>query len=179
MQTYIHIYVIEKILCEPFFFSITYICIVVVQSLSHVQLFATLWTLQYARLPCPLPRPRVCSNTCPVNHDKWCHPTISACVVPFSSCLQSFPPSGSFPIRQLFASGGRNIGASTSASVLPMNIQGWFPLWLTGLISLQSRELSGVFSSTTVQRHQFFGLSILYGPTLISVYDNWKNHSFD
>ena len=88
---------------------------------------------------------------------------------PFSSCLQSFPASGSFPMSQLFTSGGQGIGAS--ASVLPMNTQGWLPLGLTGLISLQSKELSGVFSSTTIQKHQFFGASLLYGPTPTSIHD--------
>ena len=96
----------------------------------------------------------VCSNSCPWN---WlCHPTISSFIVPFCSCPQSFPASGSFLISQLFASGGWSIGALASASVLPMNIQGWFPLGLTGLISLQSKGLSRFFSSTTVQKHQFF-----------------------
>ena len=103
------------------------------------------------------------------------HPTISSSVVLFSSCLQSFPASGSFPVSCLFASGGQTFGAS--ASVLPMNIQDWFPLGLTSLISLLSRRLSRVFSSTTVQKHQFFGL--LYHLTLTSIHDYWKNHSFD
>ena len=108
--------------------------------------------LQHARLPCPSPTLTVCSNSCPLSH--WCHPTTSSSVVPFSSCLQSFPASGSFLTSQVFASGGWSIGAS--ASVFPMNIQDWFPLGLTGLISLQSKELSRV-SSNTVQKHQFFG----------------------
>ena len=111
--------------------------------------------LQHARLPCPSPTPGACSNSCPLSW--WYHPTISSSVVPFSSCLQSFPGSGSFPVSQLFASGGHNIRALVSASVLSMNIQGWFPLGLTGLISLQSKGLSRVFSNTTVQKHQFFG----------------------
>ena len=113
--------------------------------------------LQHARLPCPSPSPRVCSNSCPLS---WsCHPTISSFVIPFSSCLQSFPASGSFPMSQLFASGDQSIGvsASASASVLPVNIQDLFPLGLTGLISLLSKGLSGVFSRTTVRKHQFFG----------------------
>jgi len=109
---------------------------------------------QHARLPCFSLSPRVCSNTCPLN--PWCHPTISSSVVPFSFCLQSFPASGSFPMNQFFASGGQSIRAS--ASVLPMNIHGWFPSGLTGLISLQSKGLSKIsFSSTTVWKHQFFG----------------------
>ena len=98
---------------------------------------------------------RVCSNSCPLS--RWCHPTISSSVVPFSSRPQSFPASGSFPMSGLFTSGDQSIGASASASVFPMNIQGWFPLELIGLISLQSTELSRVFSNTTVQKHQFFG----------------------
>ena len=95
-----------------------------------------------------------CSNLCPLS--RWCHPTISSSVVPFSSCLQSFPVSGSFLMSWLFISGGQSIGASASASIFPKNIQDWFPLGLTGLISLQSKGLSRVFSSTTVQKHQFF-----------------------
>ena len=110
--------------------------------------------LQHARLPCPLLSPRACSNSCPSS--RWCHPTISSSVTPFSSCPQSFPASGSFPVSRLFASGGQNIGASVSAWVLPMGIQGWFSLGWTGLISLQSRGLSRVFSSTTARKHQFF-----------------------
>ena len=94
--------------------------------------------LQHARLCCPSPGPRACSTSCPIS--RWCHPTISSSVVPFSSHLQYFPASGSFPMNQLFASGGQSIGASASASVLPMNIQGWFPLGLTGLTSLQSKD---------------------------------------
>ena len=101
-------------------------------------------------LPCPLPSPRVCSNPCPLSW--WCQPTILSSVIPFSFCPQSFPASGSFPVNQLFASSGQSIGAS--ASVLPMNIRGWFPLGLTGLISLQFRELSRIFSRATV--HNFF-----------------------
>ena len=99
-------------------------------------------------------------------------------VVPFS-CLQSFPASGSFQMSQFFTSGGQSTGLSASASVLPMNIQDWFPLGLTGWISLQSKGLSRVFSNTTVQKHQFFVLSFLYGSTLTSIHDYWKNHSFD
>ena len=119
----------------------------VVLSLSHVHLFAY-HALQHARLPCLSLSPRAGSNSCPLS---WsCHPTISSFVIPFSSCLQSFPASGSFPMSQLFASGDQSIGASASASVLPVNIQGLFPLGLTGLISLLSKGLSGVFSRTTV-----------------------------
>ena len=110
--------------------------------------------LQHTRLPCPLPSPRACSNSCPLS--QWCHPTISSSVVPFSPCLQSFLASGSVLISQLFTSRSQSIGASTSASVLPMKIQDWFPLGLTGLISLLSKGLSRVYN-TTVQKHQFFG----------------------
>ena len=118
--------------------------------------------LQHARLPCPSPSPRACSNSCPLS--RWCHPTISSSVVPFSSCLQSFPASGSFLMSWLFISGGQSIGASASALVLPMNIQDWFPLGWTGWTSLQSKGLSRVFSNTTVQKHQFFD----YQPSLWS-----------
>ena len=111
--------------------------------------------LQHARPPCPLLCPRVCSNSCPLN--QWCHPTILSSVIPFSSCLQSFPASGSFPMNRFFASGGQSIGTSVSESVLPMNIQDGFPLGWTGLISLLFKGLSRVYTSTTVQKHQFFG----------------------
>ena len=127
--------------------------------------------LQHARLPCP-PTPRADSNSCPSSC--WCHPTISSSVVPFSSCLQSFPASRSFLMSQLFLSVSQSIGAS--ASVLPMNIQDWFPSGLTDLISLQSKGLSRVFSNTTVQKYQFF-VTQLYGPTLTFMHDYWKNHS--
>ena len=114
--------------------------------------------LQHARLPCPSPTPGVYSNSCPSR--RWCHPTISSSVIPFSSCLQSFPASGSFQMTQFFTSGGQSIGTSASASVLPMNIQDWFPLGWTGWISLQSKGLSRVFSNTTLQKHQFFGTQL-------------------
>ena len=114
--------------------------------------------LQHARPPCPSPTPRVYSNSCPLNW--WCHPTISSSVVPFSSCLQSFPASGFFPMSQFFSWGGQSMGVSASASVLSMNIQDWFPLGWTGWISLQSKGLSRVFSNTTVQKHQFFGAQL-------------------
>ena len=115
--------------------------------------------LQHARLPCPSPTPRAYSNSCPSSR-QWCHPTISSSVIPFSTCLQSFLASGSFPVSQLFVSGGQRFGASALASVLPMNIQDWFPLGLTGLISLQSKGLSRVFFNTTVQKHQFFSAEL-------------------
>ena len=150
------------------------------QSHSRVWLFATPWTaaclascgswghkesdmierlnwtgLQHDRLPCPSPAPRAYPNSCPLS--RWCHPTISSSVVPFSSCFQSSPASGFFPMSQLFVSGGQSIGVSASASVLPMNIQNWLPLGWTSRISLQSKQLSRVFSNITVQKHQFFG----------------------
>ena len=114
--------------------------------------------LQHARPPCPSPTPGVYSNSCPLS--PWCCPTISSSVALFSSHLQSFSASGSFPMSQFFASGGQSIGVSASASVLPMNIQDWFPLGQTDWISLQSKGLSRVFSNTTVQKHQFFGTQL-------------------
>ena len=114
---------------------------VVIQLLSHVWIFSTPWAS---------------ATSCPLSW--WCHPTILSSVAPFSSCRQSFPASGSFPVNWLFTSGSQSIGASVSASVLPMNIQSWFSLELTGLISLQSKGLSRAFSSITVWKHQFFGV---------------------
>ena len=119
---------------------------------------------QQARLPCPSLSPRVCSNSCPLS--QWCYPPIPSYVIPFSSCLQSFPASGYFPLNWLFESGGQSIGVSASASVLSMNIQSWFPLGLTGLISLLSKWFSRVFSSITIWKHPFF-----------SAQPSWKNHS--
>ena len=113
---------------------------------------------QHTRPPCPSPTPRVHPNPCPSS--RWYHPTISSSVVPFSSGPQSFPASGSFQMSQLFASGGQSIGVLASTSVLPMNIQDWFPLGWTGWISLQSKGLSRVFSNTTVQKHQFFSVQL-------------------
>ena len=110
--------------------------------------------LQHTRLPCPSPAPRAYSNSCPLS--QWCHPIMSSSVVPFSSCLQSFPAPGSFPMSQFFTSSGQSIAALASASVLPMNIQGWFSLGWTGLISLPSKGLPKVFSNTTIQKHQFW-----------------------
>ena len=133
--------------------------------------------LQHSRLPCPSPKTLgACSNSCPLS--QWCHPTISSSVVPFSSHLQSFPASGSFQMSQFFASGGQHVGVPTSASVLPVKIQDWFPLRSSGWISLQSKGLSRVFSNTTVQKHQFFGAQFLYGLALTSIHDYWKKHSF-
>ena len=113
---------------------------------------------QHARPPCPSPTPIVRPNPCPLSW--WCHPTISSSVVPFSFCPQSLPASGSFPMSQLFASGGQSTGVSASASVLPINTQDWSPLEWTGWISLQSKGLSRVFSNTIVQKHQFFGAQL-------------------
>ena len=114
--------------------------------------------LQHARPPCPLPTPRVYPNPCPLSG--WCHPAISSSVIPFSSCLQFFPASGSFPMSQFFASGGQSIAVSASASVLPMNNQDLFPLGWTGWVSLLSKGPSRVFSNTTVQKHQFFRVQL-------------------
>ena len=116
------------------------------------QLCPTLCNPMDTRLPCPLPSSGACPNLCPLS--EWCHPTIPSSVTLFSSCLQSFPASGSFPMSQLFASGGHRVGASPS--VLPVKIHSWFPLELTGWISLQSKGLSRVFSRTIVRKHQFF-----------------------
>ena len=114
--------------------------------------------LQHTRLPYPSPTPRACSNSYPLS--QWCHPTSSSSVTPFSSCLQSFPASGSFSRSQFFTSGGQSIGTSASASVIPKNIQDWFPLALTDLISFLSKGFSRVSSNTTVQKHQFFGAQL-------------------
>ena len=124
--------------------------------------------LQHTRLPCPSPAPGAYSNSCPSSW--WCHPIISSSVIPFSSHLQSFPASGSFPMSQFFTSGGQSIGASALTSVLPMNIQGWFPLGLTDLISLLSKGLSRVFFITTVQKHQFFGAQPFFMVQLSHLY---------
>ena len=139
--------------------------------------FVTPWTTQHTSLPCPSPSPRVCSNSCPLSW--WCYLNISSyATLLWSFCFQSFPASGSFPVSQLFTSGGQSIRAS--ASVLPMNIQGSFSLGLTGWISLQAKGLSRVLSSTTVWRHQFFGTQpFFYCPTITSVHDYCRNHSFD
>jgi len=123
--------------------------------------------LQHARPPCPSLSPGICPSSCPLHW--WCHPTISSSVTFFSFCLPSFPASGSFPMSQIFTSGSQSIGVSASASVLPMTIQGWFPLEFTGLVLLQSKCLSRVFSSTTVWKHQFF-------TALLSLWSNSYNH---
>ena len=126
---------------------------------NSVQSLSRIWLrphgLQHARLPCPSPTPGAYSNSCPLCW--WCHPISSSSVISFSSYLKSFPASGSFPKSRFFISGGHSIGVSALASVLPMNIQDWIPLGLTGWIYLQSKGLSRVFSNTTVQKHQLFG----------------------
>ena len=139
--------------CINQWYSVSFSCC---SLFSHSVMPDSLWPhgLQQARLPCPSPTPGAYTNSYSLS--QWCHPTISSSVVPLSSCLRSFPASGSFPMRQFLTSGGQSIGVSASASVLSMNIQDWFPLGLTGLISLQSKGLSRVFSKTTVQKEQFF-----------------------
>ena len=136
-------------------------------SVAHLCL--TLCNRMDCRLPCPSSTPRAWSNSCPSS--PWCHPTISSSVIPFSSCFQSFPASGSFPVSHFFTSDSQSIGASASASILPMNTQDWFPLGLTGLISLQSKGLSRVFSNTTFQKYQFFG-------TQLSLWSNSHTHTW-
>ena len=128
--------------------------------LSRSVVSDSLWPhgLQHTRPPCPSPTPGACSNSCPSS--RWCHPTTSSFVVPFSSHLQSYPASGSFQMRQFFISGGQSIGVSASAPVLAMNIQDWFPLGWIGWISLQSKGLSRVSSNTTVQKNQFFSTQL-------------------
>ena len=134
--------------------------------------------LQHARLPCPSLSPGVCSGSCLLS--QWWNPTISSSVIHFSSHLQSFPASGSLPMSQFFPSGGQSIGASASASVFPMNIQGWFPSGLTGLISLgDPRDSQESSSAPWLESISSSALSLLYDPTIISVHDYWKNHNFD
>ena len=132
---------------------------------------------QHARPPCPSPTPGVHPN--PRQLSWWCHPTISSSVVPFFSCPQSFPASGSFQMSQLFTSSGQSIGGSTSTSVLPMNTQDWSPLGWIGWISLQSKGLSRVFSTPQFKSINSSVLSFLYSPTLTSIHDYRKNHKFD
>ena len=133
--------------------------------------------LQHARPPCPSRTPGAYSTSCPST--RWCHPTISSSVVPFSSCLQSFPASGSFLVSRFFPSCGLSIRASASASVLPMNIQDWCPLGWTGLILLLPEGLSRVFSSTIDEKHQLFGAQPSLWSNSTSIHDYWKNCSFD
>ena len=141
-------------------------------------MYDSLWPqgLQHARLPCPSTTPGIHSNSCPFSW--WCHSTISSSVVPFSSHLQTFPASGFFPVSQFFALGGQSIGVSASASVLPMNIQHWFPLGWTGWISLQSnrdsQESSPILHFKSINSS---ALIFLYSPILTSIHDYWKNHS--
>ena len=132
-------------------YSVQFRCSVVSNSLQPHE-------SQHVRPPCPSLTPGFYSNSCPLN--RWCHPAISSSIVPFSSCPQSLPASGSFPVSQLFTWGGQSIGVSASASVLPMNTQDWSPLGWTGWISLQSKGLSRAFSNTTVQKHQFFSTQV-------------------
>ena len=131
--------------------------------------------LQHTSLPGRSLSPGVCSDSCPLSW--WWYPTISSSATPFSFCLQSFPASGSFPLSQHFTSGGQSIGASASASVLQINIQGWFPLELTGLI-LPHKGLSSSSLAPQFKRINSLVLKLLYGPTLTSIHDYWKNHSF-
>ena len=145
---------------------------VVVQLLSHVRIFATPRIAAH-QASCPSPTLGACSDSSPLS--RWCHPTISSSVISFSSCLQSFPASGSFLTSWLFTSVGQSIGASALASVLPMNIRDWFPLGLSGLISLQSKGLSRVFSNTTVEKHQFFGTQPSLWSSSTTIHDYWKN----
>ena len=133
--------------------------------------------LQHVRLPCPLLSSGVCSNSCPLS--RWCHPTISSSVVPLSSCLQSFPASGSFPVSRLFASGGRSIGVSASASVLPMNIQEWFPLGYQVGSPCSPRHSQESSPTPQFKSINSSVLSFLYSPILTSIHDYWKNRSFD
>ena len=127
-------------------------------SVAQSCLTLRLYGLQHTKLPCPSPTPGAYSNSCPSS--QWCHPTISSSVVPFSSCLQSFSASESFPVSQFFTSWGQSIGVSASTLVLPKNIQDWFPLGWTGWISLLSKGLSRIFSNTTVQNHQLFSAQL-------------------
>ena len=133
--------------------------------------------LQHTRLPWHSPSPRACSNSCPLS--QWCHPTISSSIAPFSSCPQSFPATGSLIMSQLFASGCQSIVASTSASVLPMHIQGWFPLGLTGWSPCRPRDSQESSPTPQFKSINSFVLSFLYSPTLTSIHDYWKSHSFD
>ena len=144
--------------------------------LSRSVMSDSLWPhgLQHAWPPCPSPTPGTDSKSC--QSREWCHPTISSSVIPFSSCFQSFSASGSFQMSQFFASVGQSIRASASPSVLPMNIQDWLPLGWTGWISSKSKGLSRVFSSTTASILQW---SAFVSPTLTSIHDHWKNHSYD
>ena len=147
-----------------------------VQSLSHVRLLATPW-ITARRRPCPSLTPGVHSNSCASS--QWCHPTISSSVVPFSSCPQSFPASGSFQMSQLSTSRGQSIGVSASTSVLPSNAQNWFPLGWTGWSPCSPRDSRESSPTPQFKSINSSVLSFLYSPTLTPVHDYWKNHSFD
>ena len=149
--------------------------VVIVQLPCHVWLFVTRG-LQHDRLPCPSPSSGVCPSSSQLH--RWCHPAISSSDA-LSSSSQSFPESGTFPMSQLFTTDDQNTGVSASASVLPMSIQGWFPIRLTGWISLQFKGLSRVFSNTTVKSINSSALHLLYGPAVITVHDHWEVHNLD
>ena len=143
---------------------------------KSLQMVVTPWTAAH-RAPCPSPTPRACSHSSPSS--QWYYPTISSSVIPFSSCLQFYPASGSFSMCQFFTTGGQIIRVSGSASVLSTNIQDWFPLGWTGWISLLSKELSRVFSNPQFKSISSLALSFLYSPTLTFIHNYWKNHSLD
>ena len=148
----------QKLIYSFQFSSVQFSHSVVSDSLQCVWALCSAHGLQHARPPCPSPTPGVYSNSCPLS--RWCHPTISSPVIPFSTHLQSFPASGSFQMSQIFASGGQTIGVSASEPVLPISTQDWFPWGWTDWISLQSKGLSRVFSNNTVQKHQFFSAQL-------------------
>ena len=148
-----------------------------VSRFSHSFVSDSLWphALQHARLLCSSPTPQACSNSCPSSW--WCHPTTSSSVISFSSCLQSFPASGSFPMSQFFARGGQSVGVSASVSVLPMNIQDWFPLvWLVGS-PCSPRDSQESSSTPQFKSINSLALTFLHRPTLTSIHDHWKTHS--
>ena len=161
---------------QNFFFFFKFIGVLLL--FSHLVMSDSLWShrVQHIRPPCSSLSPRICSNSCPLSW--WCHPALSSSVAPFFSCPQSFPESRSFKVSQLFASGGQSIGASALASVLSVNIQVWFPLEWTSLISLLSKGLSRVSLAPQFQSINSSVLSLFYGPTLTFVHDYWKSHSF-
>ena len=142
-------------------------------------MFNSLWShgLQHTRPPCHSSSPGICPSSWPLHG--WYHPAISSSDALFSFCPQSFPASGTFPMSWLFKSGGQNTEASASASALPTSVRGWFPLRFTGLIFLQSKGLSRVFSSTTIWKNHSSAFSLPYGAVLTSIHDYWKNHNFD
>ena len=178
-EEWIHVSLAESLFCSPETITTLFVNRLSVQFCCSSRVRLRPHELQHARLPCPSPTPGACLNSCPSS--RWCHPTISSSFVPFSSFLQSFRASGCFQMSQFFTSDGQSTGASAWASVLPMNIQDWFPLGCTGLILCprDSQESLVVWVNTTVQKHQFFGLSFLDGPPLTSIHNDWKNNSFD